>query len=698
MGEIGGSGTNIYNGIISEEYQQDLVFPKGFDVYDEMRKGDGTVRAVLLICKLPILGANYFFEPADKSTKALEIKEFCETAFFKRINWRNFIRHVLYSFDFGFIIFEKVYLLESEKYWYGKLAPRLPKSIRKWLPELEDNGTPGVEQYLYSDFGRIGTVRIPGEKLVLFNVDQEGDNYEGVSLLRSAYKHWKIKFATEKFQSMAAERNSMGIPVARQTELALNTDISDISRIEDTLRNIRAHEESFLIESPGWEYRFENPESNFDFLGMIAYHDRQISKSVLAQFLETGAGANKGGYSQNKVDQEIFLQAVSSYADGIVEVINNRLVRDLVQMNYGDVSLAPTLKYSGIERNDIESMAESIKGLAEAGVITKNIETENFVRRLLELPEISKTEYNIKKKENLKSDKNNIKLSENKFGRDFTEAEKRANFLKYNKNLKKIEIDFDEILKKHGQIAVDHVFRRSKVLVKTGKMPKASKEELVAKKEMKKDVKKSLLFGYRYGVTTATSELKKSKRIKTSPEIKNIIGIQANEAVEDLYDSLETEASFVYSSGVQKSVGEKALAGAIYQALVSKQEVKSRAFSSVGIGGVVQTGIGTVYDNFASEIWGYQYSAVLDNRTTNLCLSLDGRVVQKRGELPQPPLHAGCRSRIVAILLDQEEKPAINPPPKRIMKYVSVNPFNTTQPPKATNKKGRAKDVIDSKP
>ena len=43
--EIGDSGTHILNGLISEEYNQQLIGIKAFQKYEEMRKSDATARA-----------------------------------------------------------------------------------------------------------------------------------------------------------------------------------------------------------------------------------------------------------------------------------------------------------------------------------------------------------------------------------------------------------------------------------------------------------------------------------------------------------------------------------------------------------------------------------------------------------------------------------------------------------------------------
>jgi SPP1 gp7 family putative phage head morphogenesis protein len=50
-----------------------------------------------------------------------------------------------------------------------------------------------------------------------------------------------------------------------------------------------------------------------------------------------------------------------------------------------------------------------------------------------------------------------------------------------------------------------------------------------------------------------------------------------------------------------------------------------------------------LYDANSEVIWGWQFVATLDDRTTDICISLDGQQF-KLGEGPRPPLHHQCRS------------------------------------------------------
>ncbi|RKZ03671.1 hypothetical protein DRQ25_17610, partial [Candidatus Fermentibacteria bacterium] len=309
---IGSSGTEIFSGFIDEDYNKDLQFPQSTEVFDKMRKGDGSVMAILNATKLPLLNGIYSVVPASDSAQDKEIAEFVEFVFFENLVWQEFLTQMLICFDYGFMVFEKVYTKMGDKIVYKKLAPRLPKSVYKWLtdePFVRADGEPGIEQQVFSDLAKDSLVTIPASKLFRVSINQEGDNYEGVSLLRAAYKHWKIKDLLYKIQGIGAERTAVGVPVARRTAEG-TIQPKDLEKVQTTLENLRANEKQYLIEPFGWEFRFEKAEGKFEYEEAILHHDRQIAKSVLAQFLDLGV--NKGALSQGKIDQELFLNSITA--------------------------------------------------------------------------------------------------------------------------------------------------------------------------------------------------------------------------------------------------------------------------------------------------------------------------------------------------------------------------------------------------
>ena len=87
------------------------------------------------------------------------------------------------------------------------------------------------------------------------------------------------------------------------------------------------------------------------------------------------------------------------------------------------------------------------------------------------------------------------------------------------------------------------------------------------------------------------------------------------------------------------------------------------------MGGAFNTGRLAVFERYKDKVYGFQYTAVLDRRTTNLCLSLNGRVIGPNDPdffRLSPPNHVNCRSFWVEILKDEFIKPAIEPIPDTI--------------------------------
>ena len=62
------------------------------------------------------------------------------------------------------------------------------------------------------------------------------------------------------------------------------------------------------------------------------------------------------------------------------------------------------------------------------------------------------------------------------------------------------------------------------------------------------------------------------------------------------------------------------------------------------------------FEDIANEIGGYQWSAILDDRTCPICESLDGTYFEPGdpalAEL-KPPIHPNCRCILVAVLKEE---------------------------------------------
>lgn len=279
--------------------------------YEEMRSSDASIGAVLLAAELPIRATKWRINPGRTNGEITpqdeEIAEFISNCLFDYLedgSFDDFLRQSLTMLPFGFSVFEKVYKIKGDKIVLRKLAQRLQASIYKW--ETEDKQAGITQKLFWDDSKKQDTVSIPKQYLVIFSFRREGDNYEGRSILRTAYKHWYIKDSLYKIDAVKHERLGIGIPVITLPKGASDDDKKEAETI---LENLRGTEQTYVVlPSPDWKIEFMDLKGGAaaDASKSIAHHDRQISKSILAQFIDLGAESSGGSYALSEDQSSLF--------------------------------------------------------------------------------------------------------------------------------------------------------------------------------------------------------------------------------------------------------------------------------------------------------------------------------------------------------------------------------------------------------
>lgn len=421
---LGASGTANFDGFITEEYNTKLSGLQGQRVYDEMRKGDAQINATLLSAEMPIRSTKWFIEAAknkdgEVEEKDQEIADFVSMALFEKmcITWDSLLSEILTMLPFGFSVFEKVYEAEDDKIWLKNLASRKQTTIEKW--ETED-GSAGVTQNLPNEVTEGENkgdyrVSIPDWKLIIFSYRREGDNYEGVPLLRSAYKHWFFKNKFYNFDAVKHEKSSVGIPVMYLGDGASD---NDKTAAENIVKNLRANEQMGVVipgkKEDGWEFEFADTRvttSSTEIYESIKHHNREISKNILAQFLELGA-TESGSRALGDNQTRFFLLAVEGIAKLIADTFNRYIIPELVDFNFDDVENYPKLNFQNLGVIDFESLSKSLKNLADSAIITPDDKLEEHVRGIMDLP--AKTQEGKESKREIKNKKEKEKTGDAK--------------------------------------------------------------------------------------------------------------------------------------------------------------------------------------------------------------------------------------------------------------------------------------------
>ncbi len=123
-----------------------------------------------------------------------------------------------------------------------------------------------------------------------------------------------------------------------------------------------------------------------DTKDMIDHHDRQISKSFLAQFLELGV--QKGGSHALSADHSKLFLLGLEYLAKIIQEELNRAIRELCELNFPGLTEDeyPTLEYGAIGEVDYEKLSQALATLAGSNLIIPTPEIEKYVLTTMKVP------------------------------------------------------------------------------------------------------------------------------------------------------------------------------------------------------------------------------------------------------------------------------------------------------------------------
>jgi hypothetical protein len=379
MRELGSGSPSPFTTQLRSEYNYELAGTRGLQKYDEMRKSDGTVRGTLRQIKTPILGARWFVDAASESKRDQNAADFVWWNLQEALSlpFGQVIQESLLMLDFGYYMFEKVW---SESRWnnrnvlcWKKLAPRHPIDVEDW--EYDRNGGPNKVLMTNPNPYVSDPIPINIDKLLVFSFDKEAGNLEGISVLRSAFKHWYYKEMLYKIDAIQKERHGIGVPVIK---LPPNFTPADRDLAQAMGRNLRTNETAHLVLPPNWEVMFAKLEGQpVDALKSAEHHDLQIQKNIMAPFLDKPVGSDEMG---------TFHAACRFIAEIIADTFNKYAIPQLIGYNFERVGM-PKLRATNIgSKTDLRTLSFALRNFIGAGALKPDDRLEAYIRDIADLP------------------------------------------------------------------------------------------------------------------------------------------------------------------------------------------------------------------------------------------------------------------------------------------------------------------------
>lgn len=399
----GQSSTYASGVVVSDDHNYNLTGRAGVLEMDRMWRSDPDARKAVLMVVNAIAGATLTIEPAggdDATDEDRKVAEFVEWALHDAMRPRltsHIYTALTVALRNGRAPFEKTWRLDT---WDGRdvfvldeLGLRRPSSIVYWHQDRNGKLT-SIEQIAGGHINKV-----PAQDLVLYRAGAEGDNWEGESLLRAAYKPFSFVERLELIDAMGHERFHLGIPVAYPPVGATGEQLDEMA---EALANIRAGEAGYIVapgpkqewtkDGTGWQLEILTPEGSSattDVVASINMHRQRIAASVVEEFMKLGQDG-VGARATADVQQDPFLAMCEAICGLLIEdPINEQVIPELVAYNF-DVDTCPKLSASLIDSTSLTELKEYVSGLASAGALHPDNPLEDYLRDLADLPPADK--------------------------------------------------------------------------------------------------------------------------------------------------------------------------------------------------------------------------------------------------------------------------------------------------------------------
>ena len=399
---LGVAGDNTSNGQIrADEFLPELRGKKAIRKYREMRDNDSTIGAVMYATEQVLRDVDLKVMPANDSAEAKKEADFVESVLDDMDHTLDdHIAESLSNLSYGFAWFEVIYKRRNgptersdkkrSKYSDGrmgvrKIAIRAPWTISRFDVDQKTGDVLGIYQ---DGSGYNNSNYIPTRKSLYYRTTTINGDPAGRSILRNAYTSYEYVNNLQSIEAIAVERELAGIPVARIPAEYLSGDATAtqsgfVNNLQSILRDVKFNEQGYIIlpsdtypDKDGAptnqklvdvELMSSSGSRNIDIDPIVRRYQHDIARSVLSEFLMLGGGST-GSYALSKSKTDLFLRALESYIQAIVDVLNKQLVERLWELNGLNYDLMPTIVAGDVAPHDLREIAGFLRNLNGADI------------------------------------------------------------------------------------------------------------------------------------------------------------------------------------------------------------------------------------------------------------------------------------------------------------------------------------------
>lgn len=664
MGEMSRSGNDIWGISDLQTYNPDeLVGKKGLSIYKEMQRRDGQIKAVFMLKKHARLSTPWEIRAEDEEDQdAIKQKEFIEYCFSDmKGSINNFLLKIWNVMRDGYAVAEINYkIIESGEF--------------RGMVGLDSLKVRNAEDYSFEcdEFGNIKekgliegiTTHLPIDKFILVSYNPSDDNSEslyGESDFRAAYRYYFSNDIIQRFWNIYLEKFGQPTIMGRYPSGTKKTKQDDYL---DILKNIQTNTAIVLPKELEAEFMEASRRGDAGYKEAFNTNNAMIARSLLvgSLLMETG---EKGSWALSKTHFDIFIYVLNYLGEETEDTImREQVIKRLIDFNFA-IPKYPSFKFESLIKDDQESKAKVAKMLVDARLINPE---EEWVRGFLKIPAKEEGIVLPEPKPKGGSFTENYQVG---LKRQPNQYEKKCNFTRIKKNLDDWEVkakeELAEIITKQKEALKKSIVKAK--IMESQNAKEVEKLQLSYVGEFRDNIKKWLQELWRYGQSEVQSELPIKKFVGIPPEkamqyLKN----KAFSIAGVLRDDILKGAKYILYAGMKNGETTQEIIFKLEQFFLQYtvpeglQIEEGKLLTPHHLENIVRTNFSDAYNqgrldmmedkDLGDLVTGVMFSAIMDERTTEVCEALDGQIfMQGDPDIARftPPLHYMCRSTFVPV-------------------------------------------------
>lgn len=658
-------------------YNSDDVYQKtgDYSIYEEM-KNDDQVNVALSLKKDLVLGSGWDMETEkDGDTELADslysrLNEDPEVALEDMLD--DFIDK---EYGFGFGIAEKRFALRPDKsLTLRSLKTRHPNS---WLLHTDVHGN--ITKY--EQHGSKSSIPVNPKSLMYGTVGNSTVGPYGKSDLRAAHDAWFVKRHITRFYSIFLEKNASAIPVARYDK---NLPDDRVAQLANIIKSFQTKTSLTIPKEIDIEF-LESKGQGDPYIKGINLFNMFIGRALFVPDLLgfTGEGSSQGGSQALGREQvEIFMKHIGRRRRSLERLVNRHLVQPMVVYNDGFQENYPKFKLKPISDDKAIEYAKTFSEAMRGNMYKPSEDEINHFRSLIDFPEgdvefkapepkwgagkagstnpprpgqldPSKDDGNPEDEDELNDEKKDFafKKPEGEFHKktDFTaiEAQLDASEQTMVKELRPvIEEIYEDLYEQMRKKKIVNGLNSKPERIKTIKLKHLAKFQKIMKKHFKA--------GYENQGSIARAELFKQEFAQALPPETYLAWLEDEtfQYVGDWEYRVTQESAVEMRNAIRDGRPISSVVDIIDDSGKRASAVSVERYSRTKFTEIANMARVNAFKE-AKVVQGYQFSAVLDSRTTTICAGLHGKKFTELNA-PIPPLHFNCRSILIPITIFED--------------------------------------------